>query len=151
MNLEKAIKSSPLFNEEKWKEFFEGKWHLNRLGGGFSETVFFYQDKIWYGNEKDGSGMYYAEGSVSNVIPIFLNPETHYNKSCLNEKMSEVMIKRKEGLIISDGLGTYDFKSLTEAVCECGEQHTVKMYDLGEFLSTLSIDPLEYKYVKKGE
>lgn len=150
--LRESIESLPRYNEEKWREFFEGKIVLTRTGEGFSETAFYYENKIWYGNERDGHGTFYCEGTIANLIPIFLNPETSYAESHLNQKMIEVMNKKNAGYMASDELCNYDFHSRTCAtVYSCFENQNwnSNMWDLGEFLYMLATDPGECKWVLK--
>ena len=150
--LEDAVLSSPLFDSNKWEEFFQGEWLLYRSGDGFNESVFIYEGKIWYGNEKEGSESGYCEGTIASVIPIFLNPETTYYHSHLSQKIDEILEMRKKGFLASDMINTYDFSSRTEATiysCFDDSSFPCNMYDLGEFLTMLIMDPVECKYVNE--
>jgi hypothetical protein len=149
--LQEAFQSCPR-NQEEWDQFFNGEWFLSRMGEGFTETAFVYEDKIWYGNERDGQGTHYCEGTIKNVLPIFLNPETEFIQSKLTEKMNEVMGKKNEGYLVTDGMGIFDFQTRTRAVwrsalAEQGNR-TVAWFDLGEYLAWMSMEPNEWEYVK---
>ena len=151
-SLREAVESLPRYDEGKWREFFEGNLVLSRQGEGFSEYAFYYKGKIWYGNEREGSGSFYCEGTVANLIPIFLNPETSYLESHLNQKMIEVMNKKNAGYMATDGLCNYDFHSPISATvysCFDNQRWNSDMWDLGEFLYMLATDPAECKWVSK--
>ncbi len=140
--------------EEKWDQFFQGEWFINRIESGFEESAFVYEGKIWYNQEKQGSGSYYSEGNVSEVLSLFLNPGTKFIHSNLKEKMNEVMEKKKEGFLISNTMSTFDFQTRTRAIHRSkfpfpGEQNSeMDMFDLGEHLAWLIMEPTEWKYVK---
>ena len=74
-SLEEAISRHLIDGSQKWEQFFQGKLFLVRMGGGFSEYGFVYEGKIWYGEEKEGSDVYYSEGTVENILPVFINQE----------------------------------------------------------------------------
>lgn len=150
--LEDAVKDLLSEKKEKWDQFFNGEWYISFMGSGFTVSAFVYEGKIWYGEEKCGSGTIYWEGKISDVVSLFLKEETKFNRSELNEKMDEVMKKREEGYLISDDMGKLDFLSRTKAKhisAFAGEDDSMlDMFDLGEHLTYLILNPGEYKYVQ---
>ena len=151
-SLEEAISRHLIDGSQKWEQFFQGKLFMVRTGGGFSEYGFVYEGKIWYGEEKEGSDVYYSEGTVENILPVFINPATTFHVSNLDEKMTEVMKKKEEGFLISDGSGTFNFETRTKSIHTSqyeGEQPSVmEMFELGEHLAWLILEPVEWKYVQ---
>jgi len=150
--LQEAIESCLLERKDKWDQFFNGELFLSRMESQFTESAFVYEDKIWYGEEIHGSGSFYNEGSVKKVLSLFLDPATEFIKSKLKEKMDEILEKRKEGFLITNGLGKFDFQNRTTATWKsnfAGEEDLeVDMFGLGEHIALLSMNSSRWKYVK---
>lgn len=149
--IEEAIESCLPNRKDKWDQFFNGDWFLCRTEEGFSEYAFVYEGKIWYGEEKHGSGSYYSEGTIKNVLPLFLNSHTQFMESKLSVKMNEIIDKKNQGFLIHNGMGTFDFQTRTKAIyiSDFNEGNSVMdMFDLGEHLAFLIMDPDEWNYVE---
>lgn len=142
-----------LFFERKdeWDQFFNGEWFLIRAESEFEETAFVYEGKIWYNQGKHGSGSYYSEGSISDVASLFLNSSTEFIRSNLKQKMDEVMDKRNEGYLIYDKSGKFDFQTRTKTIHHSDyvghPDSELNMFELGEHLAWLIMEPSEWEYV----
>jgi hypothetical protein len=153
LKLEQILTENIKTHSQQWEQFFEGKLLLVRSGESFSEYAFVYQNKIWYGEEDNGSGVCYSECKEQKIIPLLLDSKTRFYVSNLEGKMEKVIKKREEGFVLDDRHGKYEFMTMTKANWvsnfDPNEKISCDMYDLGEQFASMIMDPDSWKYVKK--